>query len=72
MAIAGWTRTDMLVRYTRARAAEEARRLNLGEICPVHAQRDVAVIVIQAAILMGPQVARCELATCCESAALSY
>lgn len=36
MAIAGWTRTDMLVRYTRARASEraaaEARRLNLGEI----------------------------------------
>jgi integrase len=36
MAIAGWTRTDMLVRYTRARASEraaaEARRLNLGAI----------------------------------------
>ena len=36
MAIAGWTRSDMLVRYTRARAseraAEEARRLNLGAI----------------------------------------
>ncbi|WP_246000303.1 tyrosine-type recombinase/integrase [Nocardioides pocheonensis] len=36
MAIAGWTRTDMLIRYTRARAseraAEEARRLNLGAI----------------------------------------
>jgi len=36
MAIAGWTRTDMLMRYTRARAseraAEEARRLNLGAI----------------------------------------
>jgi site-specific recombinase XerD len=36
MAIAGWTRTDMLVRYTRAgaseRAAQEARRLNLGEL----------------------------------------
>jgi site-specific recombinase XerD len=35
MAIAGWTCTDMLVRYTRARASEraavEARRLNLGE-----------------------------------------
>ena len=35
MAIAGWTRTDMLVRYTRARAAEraaaEASRLNLGQ-----------------------------------------
>jgi site-specific recombinase XerD len=36
MAIAGWTRTDMLVRYTRAhaseRAADEARRLNLGDL----------------------------------------
>lgn len=36
MAIAGWTRTDMLVRYTRAhaseRAAQEARRLDLGEL----------------------------------------
>ena len=36
MAIAGWTRTDMLVRYTRARASErsvhEAARLNLGEL----------------------------------------
>lgn len=36
MAIAGWTRTDMLVRYTRARASEraahEAARLNLGAI----------------------------------------
>lgn len=36
MAMAGWTRTDMLVRYTRARAgeraAEEARRLNLGAL----------------------------------------
>jgi hypothetical protein len=36
MVIAGWTRTDMLIRYTRAhaseRAAEEARRLNLGAI----------------------------------------
>jgi integrase len=36
MAIAGWTRTDMLIRYTRARASEraaaEARRLNLGSI----------------------------------------
>lgn len=35
MAVAGWTRRDMLDRYTRAtaaeRAAEEARRLNLGE-----------------------------------------
>ncbi|MGH9248879.1 MAG: helix-turn-helix domain-containing protein [Acidimicrobiales bacterium] len=36
MAMAGWTRTDMLVRYTKARASEraaqEARRLNLGEL----------------------------------------
>ncbi len=36
MAMAGWARTDMLVRYTRARAsqraAKEARRLNLGEL----------------------------------------
>lgn len=36
MAIAGWTRTDMLVRYTRAtaadRAAVEARRLDLGSL----------------------------------------
>lgn len=36
MAIAGWTRTDMLVRYTRARASEraaaEAARLNLGAL----------------------------------------
>lgn len=36
MAIAGWTRTDMPIRYTRARASEraadEARRLNLGTI----------------------------------------
>ena len=36
MAIAGWTRTDMLVRYTRARACEraahESARLNLGAI----------------------------------------
>src|SRR5215211_6531671 len=35
MAVAGWTRPDMLLRYTRAqasaRAAEEARRLNLGD-----------------------------------------
>jgi integrase len=34
MAMAGWTRSDMLIRYTRAqaceRAAEEAWRLNLG------------------------------------------
>lgn len=36
MAVAGWTRPEMLVRYTRAqassRAAEEARRLNLGDL----------------------------------------
>ena len=36
MAVAGWTRTDMLVRYTRAhaseRAAQEAARLNLGAL----------------------------------------
>lgn len=36
MAVAGWTRPDMLLRYTQARAseraAEEARRLNLGEL----------------------------------------
>jgi integrase/recombinase XerD len=36
MAVAGWTRRDMLDRYTRAtaseRAAEEARRLGLGDI----------------------------------------
>jgi integrase len=36
MAMAGWTRSEMLVRYTRARAseraAEEAWRLNLGNI----------------------------------------
>ncbi len=36
IAIAGWTCTGMLVRYTRAhaaeRAAQEARRLNLGEL----------------------------------------
>ena len=35
MAVAGWTRRDMIDRYTRAtaaeRAAEEARRLGLGE-----------------------------------------
>lgn len=35
MAVAGWTRPDMLVRYTKAqseaRAADEARRLNLGD-----------------------------------------
>lgn len=36
MAVAGWTRRDMLDRYTRAsserRAAEEAQRLNLGDL----------------------------------------
>lgn len=36
MAVAGWTRPDMLMRYTAAqasaRAAEEARRLGLGDI----------------------------------------
>lgn len=36
MAVAGWTRPDMLMRYTRAqaqeRAAAEARSLNLGEL----------------------------------------
>ncbi len=36
MAVAGWTRPDMLIRYTKAqaesRAAAEARRLNLGEL----------------------------------------
>src|SRR5215203_3555081 len=36
MAVAGWARPDMLMRYTAARAsaraAEEARRLNLGEL----------------------------------------
>lgn len=36
MAVAGWTRPDMLMRYTRAqasdRAADEAKRLNLGEL----------------------------------------
>jgi integrase/recombinase XerD len=36
MAVAGWTRPDMLLRYTNAqasaRAAEEAQRLNLGEL----------------------------------------
>lgn len=35
MAVAGWSRRDMLYRYTKAtaaeRAAEEARGLNLGE-----------------------------------------
>ena len=36
MAVAGWTRPDMLLRYTRARASEraatEARTLNLGDV----------------------------------------
>jgi site-specific recombinase XerD len=36
MAVAGWTRPDMLLRYTKAqasaRAAAEAQRLNLGEL----------------------------------------
>lgn len=36
MAVAGWTRPDMLLRYTQAqaaaRAAEEARKLNLGDV----------------------------------------
>jgi site-specific recombinase XerD len=36
MAVAGWSRPDMLMRYTSARAsaraAEEAQRLNLGEL----------------------------------------
>lgn len=36
MAMAGWTRSEMLIRYTRAhaseRAAEEAWRLNLGDL----------------------------------------
>ncbi len=36
MAVAGWTRPDMLMRYTQARAAEraaaEARDLNLGDL----------------------------------------
>jgi hypothetical protein len=36
MAVAGWTRPDMLMRYTKAqaasRAAAEARTLNLGEL----------------------------------------
>ncbi len=36
MAVAGWTRPDMLMRYTKAqasaRAAEEARGLNLGDL----------------------------------------
>jgi len=36
MAVAGWTRPDMLLRYTKAqaehRAADEARKLNLGDL----------------------------------------
>jgi integrase/recombinase XerD len=36
MAVAGWTRPEMLLRYTKhraeARAAEEAQRLNLGDL----------------------------------------
>lgn len=36
MAMAGWTRVEMLIRYTRAnaseRAAAEARRLDLGNV----------------------------------------
>lgn len=36
MSVAGWSRSDMMTRYTRgraeARAAEEAQRLNLGEL----------------------------------------
>jgi site-specific recombinase XerD len=36
MSVAGWTRPDMLLRYTRARAeqraAEEAKRLHLGDL----------------------------------------
>ncbi|GAB4067807.1 tyrosine recombinase XerC [Angustibacter speluncae] len=36
MAVAGWTRPDMLMRYTKAqasaRAADEARKLNLGDV----------------------------------------
>ncbi len=36
MAVAGWTRPDMLMRYTKAtaaaRAVEESRRLNLGQL----------------------------------------
>jgi len=36
MAMAGWTRVEMLIRYTRAhageRAATEARRLDLGSL----------------------------------------
>jgi hypothetical protein len=36
MAVAGWTRPDVLLRYTRAqaseRAAEEARKLDLGNL----------------------------------------
>jgi hypothetical protein len=36
MAVAGWTRPDMLIRYTQAqasaRAADEAKRLQLGDL----------------------------------------
>lgn len=36
MAMAGWSHTQMPIRYTRARASEratdEARRLNLGDL----------------------------------------
>lgn len=36
MAVAGWTRPDILMRYTKAQAsardADEAKRLNLGEL----------------------------------------
>ena len=36
MSVAGWTRPDMLLRYTKAqaekRAVAEARKLNLGDI----------------------------------------
>ena len=36
MAMAGWTRLEMLIRYTQAhageRAAAEARRLDLGNL----------------------------------------
>ena len=39
MAVAGWTRPDMLLRYTKARAeqraADEARKLNPA-ICSCH------------------------------------
>jgi hypothetical protein len=36
MAMAGWTRVEMLIRYTRTNAGEcaaiEARRLDLGDL----------------------------------------